>query len=130
MSPRLLDELMTNLAQSALVEASERYADRHPGQPWEWSELARRGWVRLEQRIDRLFRVADMSPDDADLYELARHAGRSAGRLTVTAAAQIRDSAIDATNRAQMTGWLDGLAETRSDAAEWPRLDYAMESAA
>lgn len=74
-----------------------------------------------------------MSPRlvDAELYELGRNAGRSAGRLTVAAAAQIRDSVIDATQPAQMNGWLDGLAETREEAPEWPLpfLDHAMEVA-
>ena len=120
MSPRLLDEEMINLAQTALVEASERWADRHPGQPWEWSPLAQRGWVRLEQRISRVFHHADLEPDEAQLYELARHAGRHAGQLTVEDAARLRDTAIDATNPVQLAGWLDGLEETRPEAAEWP----------
>lgn len=69
---------------------------------------------------------------DEQLYELGRNAGRSAGRLPVAAAAQLRDSVIDARCPAQMNGWLDGLAETRAEAPEWPLpfLDHAMEVAA
>jgi hypothetical protein len=55
-----------------------------------------------------------------DLYELARNAGRDAGRLDVVSATRLRDTVIDAAEPAQVAGWLDGLAETRTDLVEWP----------
>jgi hypothetical protein len=66
-----------------------------------------------------------MSPVQHELYEMARHAGRSAGRTDIVTAALLRDSVIDATSPAQLAGWLDGLAETRPEPVEWPLVARA-----
>ena len=63
------------------------------------------------------------------LYELARHAGHVAGRTDTETAVWLRGQVIDPQVPAQVSGWLDGLAETRAESLEWPLPRLAADRA-